>query len=75
MSSPTDLIAIRDSITKAGLEYESADSSFLPSASIPVAGETAKTLLELIDVIEDLDDVQNVYCNFDISEEVMASLS
>lgn len=75
VSSPTDLIAIRDSITKAGLEYESADSSFLPSTSIPVAGETAKTLLELIDVIEDLDDVQNVYCNFDISEEVMASLS
>jgi YebC/PmpR family DNA-binding regulatory protein len=75
VSSPTDLIAIRDSITKAGLEYESADSSFLPSTSIPVAGETAKTLLELIDAIEDLDDVQNVYCNFDISEEVMASLS
>jgi YebC/PmpR family DNA-binding regulatory protein len=75
VSSPTDLIAIRDAISKAGLEYESADSSFLPSTSIPVAGETAKTLLELIDVIEDLDDVQNVYCNFDISEEVMASLS
>ena len=75
VSSPADLTAIRDSITKAGLEYESADSSFLPSTSIPVAGETAKTLLELIDVIEDLDDVQNVYCNFDISEEVMASLS
>ncbi len=75
VSSSADLTAIRDSITKAGLEYESADSSFLPSTSIPVAGETAKTLLELIDVIEDLDDVQNVYCNFDISEEVMASLS
>lgn len=75
VSSPTDLIAIRDAISKAGLEYESADSSFLPSTSIPVTGETAKALLELIDVIEDLDDVQNVYCNFDISEEVMASLS
>jgi YebC/PmpR family DNA-binding regulatory protein len=75
VSSPTDLLAIRDAISKAGLEYESADSSFLPSTSIPVTGESAKTLLELIDAIEDLDDVQNVYCNFDISEEVMASLS
>jgi transcriptional/translational regulatory protein YebC/TACO1 len=75
VSSPTDLIAIRDAITKAGYEYESADSSFLPSLSIPVTGDTAKKLLELIDAIEDLDDVQNVYGNFDISDEVMASLS
>lgn len=66
---------MRDAITKAGYEYESADSSFLPSISIPVAGETAKSLLALIDAIEELDDVQNVYGNFDISEEVMASLS
>jgi YebC/PmpR family DNA-binding regulatory protein len=75
LSSPTNLSAVRDAITKAGYEYESADSSFLPSISIPVAGETAKSLLALIDAIEELDDVQNVYGNFDISEEVMASLS
>ncbi|MEY3107916.1 MAG: hypothetical protein RL730_267, partial [Actinomycetota bacterium] len=75
VSSPSDLVGIRDAITKAGYEYESADSSFLPSLSIPVNGETAKSLLELIDAIEDLDDVQNVYGNFDISDEVMASLS
>jgi len=75
VSSPSDLVAIRDVITKADYEYESADSSFLPSLSIPVNGETAKNLLHLIDAIEDLDDVQNVYGNFDISDEVMASLS
>jgi YebC/PmpR family DNA-binding regulatory protein len=75
LSSPTNLSAVRNAITKAGYEYESADSSFLPSISIPVAGETAKSLLALIDAIEELDDVQNVYGNFDISEEVMASLS
>ncbi|MFN9951660.1 MAG: YebC/PmpR family DNA-binding transcriptional regulator, partial [bacterium] len=75
VSSPSDLVGIRDAITKAGYEYESADSSFLPSLSIPVNGETAKSLLELIDAIEDLDDVQNVYGNFDVSDEVMASLA
>ena len=59
----------------SNLEYESAETSFLPSVSIPIEGETARGVLELIDAIEDLDDVQNVYGNFDISEEVMASLS
>ena len=59
----------------SGLDYESADSSFLPSMSIPLDAEGATKVFELIDAIEELDDVQNVYSNFDVSDEVMASLS
>lgn len=72
---PTDLLAVRTSLEKSGIEYESAEVSFLPTVSIAVDGETAKAVFDLIDAIEDLDDVQNVYGNFDVSEEVMASLA
>jgi YebC/PmpR family DNA-binding regulatory protein len=75
VSAPSDLVSIKEALKKSNLEYESAETSFLPSVSIPIEGETARGVLELIDAIEDLDDVQNVYGNFDISEEVMASLS
>jgi transcriptional/translational regulatory protein YebC/TACO1 len=46
----------------------------LPSVSVDLDAETAKKVFELIEVIEDCDDVQNVYGNFDVSDEVMASL-
>ena len=59
----------------ASIDYESADSSFLPSMQIPLDAEGAQKVFELIDAIEELDDVQNVYSNFDVSDEVMASLS
>ena len=71
----TDLSAVRTALQTAGVEYESADISFLPTVSVPIDGATAKSVFELVDAIEDLDDVQNVYGNFDVSDEVMASLS
>ena len=71
----SDLVAARTALQSAGLDYESADSSFLPSMSIPLDAEGATKVFELIDAIEELDDVQNVYSNFDVSDEVMASLS
>ena len=72
---PADLVAVRKSLQAASIDYESADSSFLPTMSIPIDTNTAKKVFELIEAIEDLDDVQNVYGNFDVSDEVMASLS
>jgi transcriptional/translational regulatory protein YebC/TACO1 len=65
---------VRTALQNGGIEYESAESSFLPSISIPLDAEAAKKVFELIEAIEDLDDVQNVYGNFDVSDEVMASL-
>ena len=72
---PADLVAVSKSLQTASIDYESADSSFLPTMSIPIDTNTAKKVFELIEAIEDLDDVQNVYGNFDVSDEVMASLS
>jgi YebC/PmpR family DNA-binding regulatory protein len=74
VSEPVDLVPVRTALQNAGIDYESADSSFLPSMSIPLDSDGAKKVFELIDAIEELDDVQNVYSNFDVSDEVMASL-
>jgi YebC/PmpR family DNA-binding regulatory protein len=70
----SDIVAVRSALQGAGIDYESADSSFLPSLSIPLDAEGAAKVFALIDAIEELDDVQNVYSNFDVSDEVMASL-
>lgn len=75
VSSASEMVAVRTALQAAGIDYESADVSFLPSMSIPLDAENAKAVFELIDAIEECDDVQNVYGNFDVSEEVMASLS
>jgi YebC/PmpR family DNA-binding regulatory protein len=74
VSEPSDLVAVRAALTSAGMEYESAETSLLPSMSVPLDAEQAEKVFKLIDVIEELDDVQNVYGNFDVSDEVMASL-
>ena len=71
----SDLVAARTALQLAGIDYESADSSFIPSMQIPLDAEAATKVFELIDAIEELDDVQNVFSNFDVSDEVMASLS
>ena len=75
ISAATDLVPVRQALQVAGIDYESADVSFLPSISIPIGAGGARALFELIEAIEECDDVQNVYGNFDVSDEVMASLS
>jgi YebC/PmpR family DNA-binding regulatory protein len=74
VSEPGDLVGVRTALQSAGIDYESADTSFLPSVSVPLDAEGATKVFALIDAIEELDDVQNVYGNFDVSDEVMASL-
>jgi YebC/PmpR family DNA-binding regulatory protein len=74
VSEPADLVAVRTALTSAGMDYESAETSLLASMSIPLDAEQAEKVFKLIDAIEELDDVQNVYGNFDVSDEVMASL-
>jgi YebC/PmpR family DNA-binding regulatory protein len=74
VSEPTDLIAVRTALQGAGVEYESAESSFVPSVTVPLDEEGARKIFKLIDAIEDSDDVQNVYANFDVSDEVMAAV-
>jgi YebC/PmpR family DNA-binding regulatory protein len=74
VSEPSDLVAVRTALQSAGIDYESADTSFLPSVSVPLDAEGATKVFALIDAIEELDDVQNVFGNFDVSDEVMATL-
>ncbi len=74
VSEPSDLVAVRTALQSAGIEYESAETSFLPSVSVALDAEGAVKVFALIDAIEELDDVQNVFGNFDVSDEVMASL-
>lgn len=74
VSEPTDLIAVRTALQDAGIEYESAESSLIPSMNIPLDEDGARKIFKLIDVLEDCDDVQNVYANFDVSDDVMAAV-
>ena len=74
VSEATDLVAVRTALQEAGIDYDSADSSFLPSVHVPLDEEGARKMFKLIDALEDSDDVQNVYANYDVSDDVMESV-
>lgn len=74
LTEATDLVPVREALQEAGIEYDSADVVFHPSLQVEVDAEGARKILRLIDALEDSDDVQNVYANFDASDEVMAEL-
>jgi YebC/PmpR family DNA-binding regulatory protein len=74
VSEATDLIAVRTALRQAGIDYDSADASFLPSASTPLDADTARKVFKLIDALEDCDDVQNVYANFEVPDEVLTEV-
>ncbi|MCR3753046.1 MULTISPECIES: YebC/PmpR family DNA-binding transcriptional regulator [Lentzea] len=74
VSEAGDLIPVRKALQEAGIDYESAESSFMPSVSVQLEAEGAKKIFKLIDALEDCDDVQNVFANFDVSDEVMAEV-
>ena len=74
VSEATDLVAVRTALQEAGVDYDSAEASFLPSMQVPLDAEGAKKMMRVIDALEDSDDVQNVYANGDVSDEVMAQL-
>ncbi|QIV84894.1 YebC/PmpR family DNA-binding transcriptional regulator [Mycolicibacterium frederiksbergense] len=74
ISEPTDLVAVRTALQDAGIDYDSADSGFQPSVSVQVDLEGARKVLKLIDALEDSDDVQDVYTNIDIPDDVAAQL-
>ena len=70
----SDLVTVRTALQDAGIDYESAESSFLPSVQVDLDEEGARKVFKLIDALEDSDDVQNVYANFDVSDEVLEAL-
>lgn len=74
LTEATDLVPVRQALQAAGIEYDSADVVFHPATQIEVDVEGARKILRLIDALEDSDDVQNVYANFDASDEVLSAL-
>ena len=58
----------------AGMDYDSAETSLVPSMTVQVGEEAARKVLRLIDVLEDCDDVQNIYANFDVPDDIMAKI-
>jgi len=74
ITDASELVAVRSAIQEAGLDYESADVEFVPSLKVEVDADTARKVFRLIDALEDSDDVQNVFSNFDLSAEVQAEL-
>jgi YebC/PmpR family DNA-binding regulatory protein len=68
VTSPQDFEPVRTAIEQAGKEIVSAEVTFIPQNTVKIGGSKAESLLKLIDLLEDNDDVQNVYSNFDIEE-------
>jgi YebC/PmpR family DNA-binding regulatory protein len=73
-TDPGGFGAVRAAVGAAGIPMVSAELTMVPQNTVPVDGAQARSVLNLLESLEDLDDVQNVYANFDIPEEVMASL-
>jgi YebC/PmpR family DNA-binding regulatory protein len=74
VSEPNDLFSVRAALQDAGIEYDSAESSLVPTMTVPIDEDAARKVFKLIDALEDCDDVQNIYANFDVSDEVMAAI-
>ena len=74
VSEATDLVAVRTAIQAAGWDYDSADATFLPSMHVDLDEDGATKVFRLMEALEECDDVQNVFANFDVSDEVIAAL-
>jgi len=74
VTEASDLVAVRTALQEAGIDYDSAEAQFVPSTQVPLDEEGARKIFRLIDALEDCDDVQNVYANFDVSDEIMAAV-
>jgi transcriptional/translational regulatory protein YebC/TACO1 len=71
---PASCSAVRTALQEAGIDYESADPAFLPSVEIDLDEDHARRVFKLIDALEDSDDVQDVYANYNVSDDIMEKL-
>jgi YebC/PmpR family DNA-binding regulatory protein len=74
VSEASDLVAVRSALQAAGIDYDSADASFVPDLQVELDKDGAGKMFRLVDALDDLDDVQNVYANYDVSDEVLEEL-
>jgi len=73
-SETTDVVAVRSALQAAGIDYESADIAFVPTMEVPIDEDQARRVFRVIDALEDSDDVQDVYANYSVSDEIMEKL-
>jgi YebC/PmpR family DNA-binding regulatory protein len=73
-TDPSAFMEVRDALEKAGFKHESAEVTMIPQTMVKLDGKQAESMLKLMDRLEDNDDVQNVYANFDISDEEMEKM-
>ena len=74
-TGPTDLHSVRTALDQAGIAVDNADLTMLPTSTVALSDESAaKSVLRVIDALEDHDDVQNVYANFDIPDDVLQAV-
>ncbi len=71
VSEATDVVAVRTALQGVGIDYESAEATFMPSMTVPMDEDGARQLFRMLEALEDSDDVHNVYANFDVSDEIM----
>jgi len=71
VSEASDVVAVRTALQGADIDYDSAEATFLPSVTVELDEDGATKVFRLIEALEDSDDVQNVYANFDVSDDVM----
>lgn len=74
LCSPEAYFELSDALNQAGLKAENSELALIPSTTSLVEGEVAHKVMKLIDMLEDLDDVQNVYTNAEFSDETLAAL-
>ena len=74
ISEATDFVAVRTALQDAGIDYDSAEVSFVPTMQVELDVDGARKMFRVIDALEDSDDVQNVYANVDVDDEVLAEL-
>ena len=75
LTEPSDFAAVRDAIIAAGIEIENADLTMIPKNTVKLEENDARKTMKIMDALEDSDDVQEVYANFDISEDVLEALA
>ena len=68
------MVAVRTALQEASIDYDSAEVQFVASMDIPVDADAASKVFRLVDALEDLDDVQNVFTNVDVPDDVLATL-
>ncbi|MDO5503252.1 MAG: YebC/PmpR family DNA-binding transcriptional regulator [Actinomycetia bacterium] len=74
VSEATEVVGVRTALQEAGMDYDSAEASWVPNLQVPLDLDGARKMIRVIDALEDSDDVQNVYANGDIPDDVLAEL-